>query len=507
MGLGRTCAVSLIGVAGHVIDVEADIANGLPGTTIVGMGDMAVAQARDRVRAAVLNSGFSWPPKRITVSLAPAGIHKRGAGFDVAMAVALLAASDDVPAGAVAGPVLVGELGLDGTVRPVPGVLPCLLAASEAGRTEAIVPEQNLAEASLARGMTVRGVRSLADLVAHFRGLPGMLTALGPEPDVVAPPGRLPDMADVLGQPEARFALELAAAGGHHLAMVGPPGAGKTMLAARLPGLLPPLTEQQSLQVTAIHSVAGTLDPATPLITRAPFIDPHHSASLVAMVGGGSGDIRPGSISLAHRGVLFLDEAPEFKRTVLDALRQPMESGSVLVLRAKHVARFPARFQLVLAANPCPCAAARDVDCTCASGVRRRYLGRLSGPLMDRVDIRVDVPAVDLMALSGDVLPQENSAVIAERVAAARERAAHRWRRQGYACNGEASSTEVRAVWNSRLGRPPLLERAVRLGRLTARGFDRVLRLALTAADLADRGTPTEADVATALALRCGEAA
>jgi magnesium chelatase family protein len=505
MGLGRSCTVSLLGVAGHVVDVEADIANGLPGMTVVGMGDTAVAQARDRIRAAVLNSGHTWPMQRVTVLLAPAGIHKRGAGFDLAMAAALLAASRALPEAAVTRPVLIGELGLDGSVRPVPGVLPCLLAAVAAGRTEAIVPEANLAEASLARGMTVRGVRTLRDLVAHLRGDPGMLVRPGPARPPA--PDRVPDMADVLGQPEARFALELAAAGGHHMAMIGPPGAGKTMLASRLPGLLPPLTEQQALAVTAIHSVAGTLDSETPLITRAPFVDPHHSASLVAMIGGGSGEIRPGSISLAHLGVLFLDEAPEFKRTVLDALRQPMESGSVLVLRAKHMARFPARFQLVLAANPCPCAAARDIDCTCPSGVRRRSLSRLSGPLMDRVDIRVDLPAVDLMALAGDAEPQERSAVIAERVAAARERAAFRWREQGHACNGEASSADVRAVWNSEIPLSPLLERAMRLGRLTARGYDRVLRLALTAADLAARGRPSEADVATALALRCGEAA
>jgi magnesium chelatase family protein len=505
MGLGRAVTVSLLGVAGHVVDVEADIAGGLPAMTIVGMGDMAVAQAKDRVHAAVLNSGFRWPQHRITVSLAPAGIHKRGAGFDLAIAVAVLAAAGDVPADASSGPVLIGELGLDGSVRPVSGVLPCLLAAAAAGRTEAIVAERNLAEASLARGLRVRSVACLADVIAHFHGMPGLLRE--PAPEVPVARTSVPDMADVLGQPEARFALELAAAGGHHLAMIGPPGAGKTMLAARLPGLLPPLTEDQALQVTAIHSVAGTLDPDTPLITTAPFVDPHHSASLVAMVGGGSGDIRPGSVSLAHRGVLFLDESPEFKPAVLDALRQPMESGSVLVMRAKQMARFPARFQLVLAANPCPCAAARDIDCTCPSGVRRRYLGRLSGPLLDRVDIRVDLPAVDAMALTGDCEPQEPSSVIAQRVAAARDRAASRWREYGYACNAEASGPQVREWWHDRFPRPLLLERAMRLGRLTARGHDRVLRLALTATDLADRGRPGDADVAMALALRCGEAA
>lgn len=505
MGLGRSSTVALAGVHGTVIAVEADIAAGLPGMTVVGMGDVAVAQARDRVRSAVVNSALPWPKTRVTVSLAPAGLHKRGAGFDLAIAAALLAADGTVPESAAAAPVLVGELGLDGTVRPVPGVLPCLLAALETGRAEAVVPVGNLTEASLVRGMRVRGVGSLGDLVAALRGDETRLVRPGPHP--VAARERVPDLADICGQAEARYALELAAAGGHHLAMIGPPGAGKTMLAARLPGLLPPLTEQESLEVTAIHSVAGVLDPRQPLIAVPPLVDPHHSASLAAMVGGGSGDIRPGSVSLAHRGVLFLDEAPEFRRTVLDALRQPMESGTVLVLRARQVARFPARFQLVLAANPCPCAAGRDVDCTCPSGVRRRYLGRLSGPLMDRVDIRVELPPVDVLALAGDTGGAEPTAVVADRVAAARERAAHRWRESGYRCNAEAATRQVRELWRSRSGARSLLEHAVRVGNLTARGYDRVLRLALTAADLAERGQPDASDVARALALRCGEAA
>lgn len=505
MGLGHTYAVALTGVHGSVVEVEADIADGLPGITVVGMGDMAVAQARDRVRSAVVNSGVGWPRTRITVSLAPAGIHKRGAGFDTAIALALLAAEGVVPDGAVAKVVLIGELGLDGSVRPVPGVLPALLAARQAGKSEAIVAIDNLQEASLARGMLVRGVATLKDLIAHFRGDAGRLIVPGPR--VQAPRRDLPDLADVYGQAEARFALELAAAGGHHLALIGPPGAGKTMLAARLPSLLPPLTETESLEVTAIHSVAGTLDPTTPLLETPPFIDPHHSASLAAMIGGGSGDLRPGSVSLAHLGVLFIDEAPEARRTVLDSLRQPMESGSVLVARAKQVARFPARFQLVLAANPCPCAAARDVDCTCAAGIRRRYLSRLSGPLMDRIDIRLDVPPVDVAALTGPPAAQESSAVVRSRVVEARARAAHRWREAGYRCNAQVQSRTVREWWRSHGPRPVLLERAVRVGALTARGYDRVLRLALTAADLAERPVPDASDVARALALRCGEAA
>jgi magnesium chelatase family protein len=505
MALARTWAMALHGVAGHLIAVEADIANGLPGTTVIGLGDTAVTQSRDRVRAAVLNAGHRWPPRRITLALSPAGIPKRGAGFDLAMAVALLAADEVVPPTAAESAVLLGELGLNAEVRPVPGVLPCLLAARGEGMTSAIVPDANLAEATLAAGMTVRGVHSLTDLIAFLRGDEDRLTTPGAERAWQAEAA--PDMADVMGQPEARAALELAAAGGHHLAMIGPPGAGKTMLAARLPGLLPPLDAAQALEVTAIHSVAGRLDPSTPLISRPPFVDPHHSASLVAMVGGGSGLVRPGSISLAHRGVLFLDEAPEFKPSVLDALRQPMESGSVLVARSSAVIRFPSRFQLVLAANPCPCAAARDIDCTCAAGVRRRYLSRISGPLMDRVDIRVDLPPVDLIALSAGAGPAEPSAAIAERVRAARDRAAFRWRERGWATNAEATGTEIRRQWRFGRTETALLDRAARLGRLTGRGYDRVLRLALTSADLAARARPSDDDVAAALALRCGEAA
>lgn len=501
MALGRTWTVTLDGLAGHLVRVEADLANGLPGTTVIGMGDAAVSQARDRVRAAVLNSGQKWPDKRITLALSPAGLPKKGASFDLALAVALLAAAGVVPARGAARTVLVGELGLDGSLRPVRGMLPLLLAARRQGRSEAIVPVANLAEAALA-GMRVRGVDSLAGLVLH-------LNRKGP---LIDPPPREPpeqvsfvDMADVLGQPEARAALELAAAGGHHLAMVGPPGAGKTMLAMRLPGLLPPLDDEQSLEVTAVHSVAGALDDRTPLITRPPFVDPHHSASLASMVGGGSGLIRPGSASLAHRGVLFLDEAPEFRPTVLDALRQPLESGTVLLTRVSGMIRFPARFQLILASNPCPCAAARDLDCSCASGVRRRYLSRISGPLLDRVDIRVLVAPLDPLALTGRGGPEEPSAAIAQRVAAARETAALRWRGTPWRLNGDVPGTAVREHWRDLPADLSILEQAVRDGRLTGRGYDRVLRLALTCADLAGRGRPDRRDIGRALALRCGE--
>jgi magnesium chelatase family protein len=503
MSLARTLAVQLDGLDGQVVSVEADLANGLPGTTVIGMGDVAVQQARDRVKAAVVNSGQKWPERKITLALSPASLRKHGSGFDLAIAVAVLAAAEVVVLRHFADAVWIGELGLDGQVRAVRGVLPALFAARRAGYRRAVVPVGNVAEAALVEGMQVLGAATLGEVIAHLKGSP-VLT--GPGVRVVPDPPLLPDMADVLGQPEGRAALELAAAGGHHLSMIGPPGAGKTMLAARLPGLLPGLTGEQALEVTSVHSVAGVLAPGMPLVESPPFIDPHHTASSAAIIGGGSPHIRPGSISLAHRGVLFLDEAPEFKPKVLDALRQPLESGAVLIARASGAVRYPARFQLVLAANPCPCAAARDLDCKCDVGVRRRYLSRLSGPLLDRVDIRIQLPALDPVAL-GEGTPGESSAAIAERVLAARERAAFRWRGTPWEINAEVPGALVRRCWRPDPGSARLLDRAVRAGLLSGRGYDRVLRLALTAADLAARGVPVVGDVATALSLRSGEAA
>lgn len=502
MGLAWTWAAALDGVLGHPVRVEAHLAGGLPGTTLIGMGDAAVAQARERIRAAVLNSGCQWPDRRITLALSPAALPKKGSGFDLALAIAVLAAADEIPQPAAERYLLVGELGLDGSVRPVRGVLPLLLAGRDAGHGRAVVPADCLGEAALS-GLEVLGVRNLSDLIDFLRGDGNQL--LTPGSPAAATPARPPDLQDVLGQPEARVALEIAAAGGHHLAMVGPPGAGKTMLATRLPGLLPLLTEHEALEVTAVHSVAGSLDEDQPLVTAPPFVDPHHTASLAAVIGGGSGMPRPGSVSLAHRGVLFLDEAPEFRPTVLDGLRQPLESGTVLLSRAAGMVRYPARFQLVIAANPCPCAAARDVDCSCASGVRRRYLARMSGPLLDRVDIRIDIPALDPLAMTGGGPAPESTEKVAVRVRRAREVARRRWRDTPWRTNAEVPGPQLRRRLTIGHAETEVVQRAVRTGRLTGRGYDRVLRLALTCADLAGRAQPNRADMATALALRCGD--
>lgn len=502
--MGRALAVGLLGLEGTVVEVEAQLAPGLPAFRIVGLPDAALGEARERVRAAFQSAGYRLPDRRITVNLSPASLPKNGTGFDLAIAVAV-AAAGPMPGWAVArGTVHIGELGLDGRVHPVRGVLPMVACAVAAGRPRVVVSRGNALEAALVPGAQVEAVDHIADVLALY----GITTDLHPEPETPAasPPAgeesEVPDLADVVGQKEPRFALEVAAAGGHHLLLQGPPGAGKTMLACRLPSILPDLADEDAVAVTSIHSLAGTFRPSHGLIRRPPFEAPHHTASPASIIGGGSGIPRPGAVSKSHCGTLFLDEAPEFAPAVLQTLRQPLESGRIVLHRARATASYPARFQLVLAANPCPCGGGRE--CECPAVARRRYGQRLGGPLLDRVDMHIEVERVTrARAVMGG--RGEPSAVVAARVAAARARQAARFRSLPWSLNAAAPGRWLRgpdATLDADVRR--LLERSVERGALSMRGLDRVLRIGWSLADLAGADRPNLRLVGHALTLRTG---